>query len=76
MNCGVGCRCSLDPVMLWLRRRLAAASLIRPIAWELPYAAGVAPKHRKKTTTTVLEQLGICIQKYKLSLFIILYKKN
>ena len=40
MNCGVGCRRDLDPELLWLWHRLAAAALIRPLAWELPYAAG------------------------------------
>ena len=28
--------------------RLAGAALIRPLAWELPYAAGVALKSKKK----------------------------
>ena len=32
--------------MLWLW--LAAAALIRPLAWELPYAAGVALKEKRK----------------------------
>ena len=30
--------------MLWLRCRLAAAALIRPLAWERPCATGVALK--------------------------------
>ena len=33
---------------LWLWCRLAAAALIRPLALELPYAAGVALKKKKK----------------------------
>ena len=32
----------------WLWRRLAAAALIRPIAWKLPYAASVASKQASK----------------------------
>ena len=32
----------------WLWHRLAAAAPIRPLAWELPYAAGVAQKRKKK----------------------------
>ena len=47
MNCGVGCRHSLDPASLWLCYRLAAVAAVRPLAWELPYAAGVALKSRK-----------------------------
>ena len=29
-----------NPALLWLWCRLAAAALIRPVAWELPYAMG------------------------------------
>ena len=32
---------------LWLWRRLAAAALIGPLAWELPYAAGATLKRKK-----------------------------
>ena len=34
--------------MLWLWRRRAAEAPIQPLAWELPYAAGVALKRKKK----------------------------
>ena len=44
MSCTVGRRCSLDLALLWL----AAAALIRPLAWKLPYATGVALKRKKK----------------------------
>ena len=33
----------LDPVLLWYR--LAAVAPIRPLAWELPYAADAALKN-------------------------------
>ena len=33
---------------MWLWRRLAAVALIQPLAWELPYAAGVIIKVKKK----------------------------
>ena len=46
-SCGVGCRCGLDLVLLWLWCRPAVAAPLRPIAWELPYAADVAPKGPK-----------------------------
>ena len=36
-----------DPVLLWLWCGLAAAALIQPLAWELPYAMGAAPKDKK-----------------------------
>ena len=42
MSCSVGRRYDFDPMLLWLWYRLAAAPLIRPLAWELPYAMGEA----------------------------------
>ena len=51
MSCGVGSRCGLDPVLLWLWHRPATAAPNPPLAWELPYAVGVAlkrPKTKKK----------------------------
>ena len=41
-------RCSLDPLLLRLWHRLAVTAPIQPIAWEPPYAAGVALKRRKE----------------------------
>jgi len=37
-----------DPELLWLWCRLAATAPIRPLAWELPYAVGVALKSKKQ----------------------------
>ena len=50
MSCGVGCRWGLDPMLLWLWlwHRPAAAAPIKPLACELPYAAGEALKRQKK----------------------------
>ena len=42
----VGCRQDSDPMLLWCR--LASEALIRPLARELPYAAGLALKKQKK----------------------------
>ena len=43
---------SLSELRIWCCRelwcRLAAVALIRPIAWELPYALGMALKTKKK----------------------------
>ena len=41
------CSCGLDPALLWLWCRPVAAALIRPLAWELPGAAGAALKKKK-----------------------------
>ena len=48
MSCGVGCRCGWAPALLWLWSRLAAVSLIRPLAWDPPYAMGTAQKGEKE----------------------------
>ena len=49
VSCGVGCRRSLDPVLLWLwRSRPVAVAPIRPLAWELPYATGAALEEAKR----------------------------
>ena len=48
VSCGVGCRRGLDPVLLWLWRRLAAIAPIRPLAWEPPYAVGEAQEMAKR----------------------------
>ena len=40
-----------DPALLWLWCRLAAAALIQPLAWELPYAAHMALKQTNKKYT-------------------------
>ena len=48
VSCGVGLRHSSDPVLLWLWCRPAATAPIRPLAWEPPYAAGVALKDKIK----------------------------
>ena len=49
MSCGVGRRCGSDPTWLWLWYRLAATAPIQSLAWEPPYATGMALKKAKKT---------------------------
>ena len=48
MSSGIGCRWGLEPVLLWLWSKLAAAALIQPLVWELPYSAGESLKKKKK----------------------------
>ena len=50
MSCGVGCRHGSDPVLLWLWGRPVATAPIQPLAWEPPYAAGVAQEIATTTT--------------------------
>ena len=42
VSCGVGHGCGSDLALLGLWCRLAAAALIRPLAWEFPYATDAA----------------------------------
>ena len=48
MSCGIGHRHGSDPMLLWLWYRLATATLIRPLAWELPCGEGAALKNKEK----------------------------
>ena len=48
MNCDIGRRRGSDPELLWLWHRPATVAPIQPLAWELPYATGVALKTKKK----------------------------
>ena len=52
MSCGVGCRRSWDPTLLWLWCRPAAMALMRPLAWEPPYTAGAAQEMAKRQNKT------------------------
>ena len=54
MRCGVGHRHGSDSV--WLRCRLAAAALIRPLAWDPPHATGAALKRQKQKKTKKKEK--------------------
>ena len=48
VSCGIGHRPGLDPRLLCLWHRMVATALIRPLAWEPPYATGMALKGKKK----------------------------
>ena len=47
VSCSVGPRRGSDLALLWLWHRLAATTLIGPLAWEPPYAADVALERQK-----------------------------
>ena len=69
MSCGVGQKCSLDPSLLWLWCRPAATAQIQPLAWEFPYASGVAPKSQKlKKKKTSRENSRVRVEALQLSL--------
>ena len=44
----VGHRCGSDLALLWLWCRPAATALIRPLAWDPPYATGAALEKTKR----------------------------
>ncbi len=52
MDCGH--RDGSDLALLWLWRRLAAVAPIRPLAWELPCAVGVALAKAKRKAEILL----------------------
>ena len=52
MSCSVGCRHGSDPALLWLWCRPVATALIRPLAWEPPYAAGAVQEIAKRKNKT------------------------
>ena len=62
MNLGVGCRHSLDLELLWLLRRPVATAPIRPVGWELPYAAGAALKRQKEKKKKEFETIKTAIK--------------
>ena len=55
VSCGIGHRLGSDPALLWLWCRPATTALIQPLAWELPYAGGVALKEKKKKRNKILD---------------------
>ena len=44
----MGRRRGPNPVSLWLWHRPVTTATIRPLAWELPYATGVAQEKAKR----------------------------
>ena len=60
MSCGVGCRHSSNHMLLGLWLRPAGVAPIRPLAWEPPYAVGVALKVKSKKKKKK-EKKDICL---------------
>ena len=61
MSCGVGHRRGLDLALLWLWRRPAATAPIQLLAWEPPYALGVALKRQKNKNPPFKQEVGILV---------------
>ena len=60
----------MDLELLWLWRRPEAAVPVCPLAWESPYAAGTAPKDKKK------KKLSITFKNYELLYLYFNFLKN
>ena len=72
MSYGVLCRCGLDPTLLWLWRRTGAIAPIQPLAWEPPYAMGVAQEMAKRQKIIIIikmEQYFIPLSRSTLTLY-------
>ena len=51
LSCDVSCKHNLNPALLWLWLRPAAAAPIGPLAWELPYHRWGPKKQNQKIKT-------------------------
>ena len=58
MSCGIGRRRGSDLALLWLWRRPATVAPTGPLAWEPPYALGVAPKQTNKKCCKLSKETG------------------
>ena len=63
MSCSVGRRRGSDLVLLWLWRRPAAIAPIGPLAWEPPYASGVALQRQRDQKTNKQKSAGEDVKK-------------
>ena len=61
MSCDVGHGLSLDPTLLWLWCRPAAAAPTGPLAWELSYATGMGIKSKKRKEKKSCSQYSLII---------------
>ena len=73
MRCGIGHRRGSHPALLWLWWRPAATALIRPLAWEPPYATRMAhemAKRQKKGKKRKGKKPQALLAKYRLGNYI------
>ena len=63
----VGHRRNLDLMLCELWCRPAAAALIQPLAWELPYTVGAALKRQNKQTKKIRD-INLCLKYVKMDI--------
>ena len=71
MSCGAGHRYGQDLVLLWLWGRPVASAMIWPLAWQPPYATGVALKKTFSNKTESLLFLKGCTQQSDTCLWVL-----
>ena len=64
MSCGIGCRRSSDPALLWLWHRPAATALIRPPSRGTSIWRGCGPRKDKKKKEEEEEEIIRDVTKY------------
>ena len=57
----MGHRYGLDPVLLWLWHRPVATALIRPLAWEPPYAVGATLEKAKRKKIKIKNKTWVIV---------------
>ena len=62
MCCGASHRRGLDLELLWPWCRTAATALIRPLAWEPPYAMGTALEKTERQKKKIPVSLGFMVK--------------
>ena len=68
MSCGVGHRCGSDLVWLRLWHMLAAAALICPLAWALPYASSATLKRQSINQSIIVKKTKNCSLIFSISI--------
>ena len=72
VSCGISCRLSSDPLLLWLWLWPAAIALIGPLAWEPPCATGAALKDKKKKKKSLPQIIPTILAYFMPQLLVIL----
>ena len=71
MSCGIGRRHDSDLVLLWFWHMSAATAPIRPLAWELPNASGVALKKAKEKKMVIGSMVAVSWGRWRITSFLL-----
>ena len=70
-SCGVGHRRGSDLALLWLCCRPAAAALIQPLAWELPYVGAALKSKEEKNNNKIISDPEVLFLIHLFKIFIL-----